>query len=40
MAEERDGDHLGAQDQIVQARASIVTPTAAEVQLCFDGMAG
>lgn len=37
MAEERDGDHVSAEDQIVQARAALAVPSNADVQLAFDG---
>ena len=37
MAEKRDGDHVSAEDQIVQARAALAVPSSADVQFAFDG---
>jgi hypothetical protein len=39
-AEERDGEHVSAVDQIVQARTSLASPSDVDVQLSFDGTAG
>ena len=36
MAEERDGKHLGAEKQIVQARAALIAPVPAGEQLAFE----
>lgn len=40
MAEERDGERVSAEDQIVQARASLATPSDADDQLSFEGTTG
>jgi hypothetical protein len=39
-AEERDGEHVSAVDQIVQARTLLASPSDVDVQLSFDGTAG
>jgi integrase len=38
MAEERDGEHISAEEQIVQARAALNAATTAEEQLSFDDL--
>jgi integrase len=40
MAEERDGEHVSAEKQIAEARASLEAPHDADVQLSFDGLPG
>ena len=38
MAEERDGEHLSAEVQIMQARAALTIEVPAEAQLSFDDL--
>jgi hypothetical protein len=38
MAEERDGDHVSAEAQIVQARTALDAAMSAEEQLSFDDL--
>lgn len=38
MAEERDGEHISAEEQIVQARAALLTATPPDEQLSFDDL--
>jgi integrase len=38
MAEERDGEHVSAEQQIVLARAALVAADSGEVQLAFEGL--
>src|SRR4051794_24681885 len=38
MAEERDGEHISAEEQIVQARAAVNAATTAHEQLSFDDL--
>ena len=38
MAEERDGEHVSAEEQILQARAALNAATPTEEQLSFDDL--
>jgi hypothetical protein len=38
MAEERDGDHVSAEEQIVLARTGLIAAEADGTQLTFDGL--
>ena len=38
MAEERGGEHMSAEEQIVQARASLASAEPPDAQLTFDEM--
>src|SRR4051794_28163223 len=40
MAEERGGEHMSAEDQILEARAALATPNESDVQLSFEGTCG
>ena len=40
MAEERDGDHVSAEEQIVLARTGLIAAEAEGTQLAFDGLDG